>query len=109
MPDMRFQLAEEFPKLASELSELLKRGGEEQLAGTVAGLSVVDRCRCGDDFCATMYIAPRPCGAWGKGHRNVALDPETGFLILDVLHERIVEIEVLYRDEIRERLLTLMP
>ena len=51
---MGFQLAEEFPALASELSELLNRAGEEELAGTVAGLNVLDRCRCGDDFCATM-------------------------------------------------------
>ena len=106
---MGFQLVEEFPELASELSELLDRAGEEELAATVAGLKVLDRCRCGDDFCATMYTAPRPHGAWGKGHRNVALDPKTGFLILDVLHERIVEIEVLYRDEVRGHLLALMP
>jgi hypothetical protein len=56
-----------------------------------------------------MYTAPRPPGAWGNGHRTVALDPETGFLILDVLLDRIVLIEVLYRDEIRRRLLKLMP
>jgi len=106
---MSFQLAEEFPELASELSELLNRAGEEELAGTVVELKVLDRCRCGDDFCATMYTVPRPQGAWGKGHRNVALDPKTGFLILDVLHGRVVEIEVLYRDEVRRRLLALMP
>ena len=102
---MSFQLTKEFPELSLELSELLNRAGEEELAGTVAGLNVLDRCRCGDDFCATMYTAPRPRGAWGKGHRNVSLHPKTGFLILDVLHERIVEIEVLYLDEVRGQLL----
>ncbi len=106
---MSFNLSQEFSELASELSDLLKRGGEEELAMTICGLTVLDRCRCGDDFCATMYMAPRPPGAWGEGHRNVALDPQRGFLILDVMNERIVEVEVLYRDEIRERLLMLLP
>jgi len=106
---MNFNLAKEFPALASELGELLQRSGEDALADTIGGLVVVDRCRCGDDFCATMYTALRPQGAWGEGHRNVALDPRRGFLILDVLNERIVEVEVLYRDEIRKSLLTLMP
>ncbi|MDD5544601.1 MAG: hypothetical protein PHX83_15650 [Acidobacteriia bacterium] len=105
---MSFNLSKEFPLLASELGELLQRSGENELAKTVDGLMVVDRCRCGDDFCATMYTVPRPKGAWGEGHRNVALDPQRGFLILDVLNERIVAIEVLYRDEIRESLLTLL-
>ncbi len=106
---MTFRLVDQFPALASELGALLERHGEDQLAQTVGGLSVVDRCRCGDDFCATMYTLPRPLGAWGEGHRNVALDSKNGFLIIDVLYERIVEIEVLYRDEIRTRLLSLMP
>ena len=106
---MSFNLAQEFPELASELVDLLRHNGEEELANTVDGLIVLDRCRCGDDFCATMYTVPRPRGAWGEGRRNVALDPQRGFLILDVLNERIVEVEVLYRDEIREGLLKLMP
>jgi hypothetical protein len=95
--------------MASELGGLLQRSGEDQLAKTVGGLVVVDRCQCGDDFCATLYTALRPQGAWGEGHRSVPLDPQRGFLILDVFNERIVEVEVLYRDEIRESLLTLMP
>jgi len=48
-------------------------------------------------------------GAYGPKHRNVALDPKKGMLILDILEERIVGIEILYRDEIRERLLELLP
>lgn len=106
---MSFSLVDQFPELASELGELLQGNGEERLAQTIGDLSVVDRCRCGDEFCATMYTLPRPLGAWGEGHRNAALNPQKGFLIVDVVHERIAEIEVLYRDEIRTRLLALMP
>ena len=95
--------------LAAELTTLLSNSNEEELAETISALSVVDRCRCGDSFCAMIYTAPRPEGAYGPNHRNVALDPEKGMLILDVLDERIVGIEILYRDEIRDRLSELMP
>jgi hypothetical protein len=89
----------------TELRSLLATAGEDGLALQVESLSVVDRCRCGDDFCATFYSEPRPRGAYGAGHRNVVLSPEVGMLILDVVNERIVTVEVLYNDVFRERLL----
>lgn len=106
---MSFKLSDQFPELVSELAMLLSNSNEEQLAETVSALTVVDRCRCGDSFCAMMYTAARPEGSYGPKHRNVALDPEKGMLILDILDERIVGIEILYRDEIRNRLSVLMP
>ena len=109
MSAMSFELGDQFPELAAELVGLLTDSNEEQLARTVPTLTVVDRCRCGDDFCAMMYTAPRPQGAWGPSHRNIALNPRNGMLILDVLEEQIVGIEVLYRDEIRDRLSKLIP
>ena len=106
---MTFHLAEQFPEFSVELAELLERHGQKELAKAIPSLTVIDRCRCGDDFCATMYTVQRPRGAWGEGHRTLALDPKTGFLIIDVVQDKIVEIEVLYRNEIRDRLQTLMP
>ncbi|MBI3013887.1 MAG: hypothetical protein HYY65_02215 [Candidatus Tectomicrobia bacterium] len=106
---MKFSLAEQFPELAAELARLLDAQGEIALAQRVSSLNVVDRCRCGDDFCATMYALPHPKGPWGKGHRTIALHPEEGFLIVDVLHDDIAEIEVLFRDSVRDRLVQLMP
>jgi hypothetical protein len=106
---MKFKLADEFPELATELTQLLTAEGEEELAGTVSGLTVVDRCRCGDDFCATMYTVRPPRDSWGRSKRNVSLDPKVGYLILDVLDQEIVGIEVLFRDEIREHSLELLP
>jgi hypothetical protein len=97
---------DQFPTFAAELTELLVAHGEDRLAGTVDALNVIDR---GDDFCAAMYTSPRPSGAWGTGHRNLALDSKKGILIVDVVDERIVEIEILYRDEIRVALLAIMP
>ena len=109
MSQVKFSLAEQCPDFAAELAGLLDESGEKALAQTVPSLPVVDRCRGGDDFCATMYTAPHPHGAWGQGHRSIALHADTGDLILAVVQDGIVAVEGLYREELRERLLTLMP
>jgi hypothetical protein len=67
-----------------------------------------NRCRCGDDFCSSLYTAPKPAGAYGKGHRSNSLEPSKGMIILDVVDEKVVHIEVLYKDEVRETLDKLM-
>jgi hypothetical protein len=105
-----FLLRDVFPDVAKELQALLLAGGESLLAGQVESLRIVDRCRCTDDFCAMFYTVPRPAQLpWGPGHRNVALDPQHGNLILDVVDDRIVAVEILYRDEIRDKLRSIMP
>jgi len=70
---------------------------------------VIDHCRCGDDFCATFDTQPPPAGAYGPSHRNVALDPEEGMLILDVVDEHIACVEVLSNEPFRQRLLASCP
>jgi hypothetical protein len=100
---------EMFPALSTELQDLLVRQSEPQLAAQVQELSLIERCRCGDDFCGTFYVLPKPTGAYGPGHRNVSLEPERGMLILDVMNDKIAAVEVLYRDEIRQRLLIGFP
>lgn len=97
------------PDLTDELEKLLTSKGEADLAGQVPRLRIVDRCRCGDDFCSTFYVQPKPEGAYGPGHRNVVLDPRVGTLVLDVVNEEIAAIEVLYRDDVRDRLHALLP
>jgi len=62
----------------------------QKLAAQVSGLKIVDRCRCGDDFCASFCTERKPQGAYGAGHRCVELEPETGWLILDVVADKIV-------------------
>jgi hypothetical protein len=103
------RLVEMFPELSTELQQLLAERGESELASQVQELNVVERCRCGDDFCGMFYVLPEPNGAYGPGHRNVALTPKEGMLILDVVVNRIAAVEVLYRDEIRQRLLVEFP
>ncbi len=103
------RLAEMFPSLSMELQQLLADIGESVLAAQVPELNVIERCRCGDDFCGTFYVLPKPNGSYGPGHRNVALEPKEGMLILDVLSDRIAAVEVLYRDDVRQRLLIEFP
>ena len=102
-------LRDVFPLLSQELQELLINTGENDLASQVSGLRIVDRCRCGDDFCASFYTQPKPEGAYGPGHRNVALAPAEGMLILDAVDGVIAHVEVLYRNDIRQKLLVLQP
>ena len=102
-------LSDAFPLLSQELQQLLRDAGETDLASQVPGLRIVDRCRCGDDFCASFYTLPKPNGAYGPGHRNVALTPAQGMLILDVVDDVIAQVEVLYRTDIRQKLLAVLP
>jgi major membrane immunogen (membrane-anchored lipoprotein) len=102
-------LQDVLPELAEELRTLLEKDGESQLAAQISSLHIVDRCRCGDDFCATFYTAPKPKGAYGAKHETIALDIEDGYLNVDVNDGKIVCVEVLYRDEIRDKLLRQMP
>jgi hypothetical protein len=107
--EKRLLLSDTLPLFATELRQLLEEQGEPELAAQVSGLMILDRCRCGDDFCATFYTQPRPKGGFGPGHRNVALTPGEGMLILDVVREAIACVELLYRDEVRLKLLAVLP
>ena len=97
------------PEMIAELESGLKEYERPELAGTVANLVMVDRCRCGDYFCGTFYTAPKPSGAWGIGHETIPLDCDNGYLNIDVLNGDIVSIEVLYRNEIRDKLIAALP
>lgn len=97
------------PVFADELERLLMEAGQMELAAQVKQLAIVDRCRCGDDFCASFYTQPKPEGAYGPGHRCMELEPAEGMLILDIVDGTIAQVEVLYRDEIRDKLLVAFP
>ena len=97
------------PDVAAELERLIREADETALAAQIPSLRLVDRCRCGDDFCAMFYATKPPAGAWGAGHRNVALQPHHGILVLDVVNERITAVEILFRADIRDQLLRLLP
>jgi hypothetical protein len=102
-------LTDTLPAFAAELRQLLTEKCEHELAAQVSGLNIFDRCRCGDNFCATFYTQPKPEGSFGPGHRNVALTPDEGMLILDVVGEEIACVEVLDRPSIRDKLDAVFP
>ena len=82
-----------------------KREGRSDLAQQITGLPIVDRCRCGHDFCGTFYTVPKPHGAWGPDHETIMLESaETGMINIDLVGGRIVEVEALYRDDVRAAL-----
>jgi hypothetical protein len=97
------------PELVAELQQLLSQEGEHALAKKAFELTIVERCRCGDFFCATFFTAPRAEGPFGPGHRTIALDPKSGMLNVDVVGTDIVQIEVLYRDDIRIKICAAVP
>jgi hypothetical protein len=104
-----FLLSQILPALAQELEGLLLSANEPALAAQIRALIIVDRCRCGDDFCATLYTEPRPQGPYGPNHRNIDLSPNEGMIILDVIGLKIACVEILYRNEIRKALHALFP
>lgn len=96
------------PNLAVELEQLLKKRGESELAAQVLTLAIVDRCRCGEDFCSSFYTQPKE-GAYGPDHRCLDLDAERGMVILDVVSGLIAQVEVLNRDDVRKPLVAALP
>jgi len=72
-------------------------------------LMILDRCRCGDDICATFYTQPRPKDGFGPGHRTAVLAPEEGMLLVDVVAEGIACVEVLDRKDVRQKLQVVLP
>ncbi len=103
------RLINALPAFATELQQLLTDRGEPELAAQVPGLAILDRCRCGDDFCATFYTQPKPEGSFGPGHRNVVLTPDEGMLVLDVVTGEIACVEVLDRKDVRQKLDEVLP
>src|SRR5580704_8002086 len=100
-------LAETLPEFAQELQRLL-RAQKPELAGQVPTLEIVRGCGCGDDFCASFYTQPKPNGGYGPGHDTLLLDTAApGMLILDVVDGLISLVEVLYRPDVREKLVAL--
>ncbi|MGW0903363.1 hypothetical protein [Streptomyces sp. NPDC002853] len=87
-----------FPDLIGELTSLLEGEGEHELAVCVRDVRLVAMCDCGDDFCQSIHTAVhQPGKPYGEGHRCVPLSPSKGMVALDVVHGRIMYIEILNR------------
>jgi hypothetical protein len=102
-------LIEAFPDLASELQDRLWVANEFALAASIPTLRMNHRCECADDQCAMLYTVPQAQAACGPTHRDLAFDSVGGMVVLDVEQERITCIEVLFRPDVRRRLVELSP
>jgi hypothetical protein len=97
------------PEFAEELAALLVADNEPGLAEQMLSAVIVGRCECEDEFCASFYTAPPPDGKYGPGQENVQLDPRTGMVILDVVDGLLMQVEVLWRTEFRQKLRLSVP
>jgi len=102
-------LIDALPDLVSELQERLVAANERALAESIPSLRIDHRCACADEQCAMFYTVPHSLAARGPTHRELAFDSVGGMLVLDVEHESITCIEVLFRPDIRRRLVQLVP
>ena len=102
-------LKAEFPELTREIVEFLERTGRTDLANTVPELHIVDRCRCGDSFCSTLYTQHHNGRRPGAECETLEIAPESGMIMLHIADNHITEIEVLFRGEMRQRLLSMLP
>jgi hypothetical protein len=94
---------EVFPELAGDLVTLLKEEGETELAICAWDLRLVAECGCDDDFCQSFRTEPHPDGQpFGPGHRCVPLSPSKGMINLDVVDGRIMYVEVIDREPLRD-------
>lgn len=90
------------PELAVEMERELRASGDVELADQVAGLRMMKSCGCGDDFCASFDTAPLPEGPSAKKRYGVPLSNH--HLIVHVLEGKIIEVEVLFRDDLRPKI-----
>lgn len=91
-----------YPELIDELVGLLEEEGEHWLAICAWDVRMIAECGCRDDFCQSIRTSEHPGGQpYGPGYRCLPLLPAQGDLILDVVHGRIMYIEILERPPMR--------
>jgi hypothetical protein len=80
------------------------------LAGQLPTLTIAARCQCGDSFCATFYAVADPPRPFPPDSDTLVLDPYRGMINIDVDPEgTILEVEVLYREDLKAVLDRLQP
>ena len=95
-----FRLAAAMPEFAAKLSALLAEQWETALAERVADLWAYDRCRCGAEYCATVYTTPKPEGGSRRGLG--VFTKKGGVIYIDLaVNGKIACIEALDQPEIR--------
>ena len=100
-------LVESLPEFSRELTELLVAAGEPAFAAQIDRLEIVAKCSCNDDFCASFYTARKPFERYGEWRPSLEVQPTQGMILLHLVGDTITFIEVLYRDDVRSKLIPL--
>ena len=90
------------PELAEEMERELRSAGYEYLAAQTTGLRMLKSCGCGDDFCASFDTVSVLEGPSAKKRYGVPLSDH--HLIVHVMEGQIIEIEILFRDDLRPKI-----
>ncbi|WP_436772206.1 hypothetical protein [Yinghuangia sp. YIM S09857] len=94
-------MADVLPDLCAQICQLLREESEHEVAAVFPHLPFLGWCECGDDFCQGFHTAPKPEGAYGQGHRMLALWGP-GHINLDLVHDTVMYVEVLNRPDIKD-------
>lgn len=95
------------PFLAEEISEALTNMGQRHLASSIQDLEILERCDCDNSGCAAFYTAEKH--TW-SGQKIKHLSPNVkGLFSIDVCQNKIVFVEMMGRQDVRERLLAVHP
>ena len=97
-------LAEVLPALAERMETALRAQGEPRVADQVAALRITGPCTCGQPFCGSFQTLRAPLKRWFMRGRQVELqDGGPGEIVVDVVRGEIAYVEVLYLDDVRDR------
>jgi hypothetical protein len=102
-------LSEVLPEFSSELENGLNAEGRHDLAKQIGKLELLDRCRCGDEFCATFHTLPKQDRTEHASRVERLIPPVRGLTEILVVDGRLASFEVLFRPDIRQRLLDVLP
>ena len=104
-----FRLSTTLPEFAAETRRTLIECGEVELAKQVDELWVYDRCRCGDEGCATVYTSTSEESRSGYRGTGGHMPDAKGYVLIDVCNERITCIETLEYPEFVQAVRELLP
>ena len=105
MKNNSFLLKDILPDFSKELVLLLNHKNESILAKQIDKLEIKSICNCKEDFCSTFFTSDLKDDLKNFA-QTVDLSPENGIVNVDVIDNKIVSIEVLYREEIKNKLIS---
>jgi hypothetical protein len=89
-----------FPDFLRELETMVRAVGRVDLVAQLQELPVLSRCTCGDSNRAHFYTWSKRTSLGGQ-HEDILLPSRSGLVVLDVLHGRVMAVEILDRPDVK--------